>query len=186
MNAPLAPSSGTFAGPSSPCPKVVASVAEGGWRSGSARLPGHRWVIRPNRSLSRGLLVPLMAIYVVMEIGIGVVFLLRGAWLVLPFGGLEIAAIGTILYLLSRHARDYELVVVDERHLKVLKRLGKRRSRYEFQRYWTKVSLRTDASGWYPSRLLVGSHGRFVEVGKWMGEDQRRVFARDLKRIIQH
>ncbi len=185
MNAPLAPSAGTFAGSSSPYPAVVANAAARGGQHGSAGLPRYRRLIRPNRSLSRGLLATVMAVYVVMEVGIGVGFLMRGAWLVLPFAGLEIAVIGIIIYFMSRHARDYELVVVDERYLKVLRRIGTRRSRHEFQRYWTKVSLRTDASGWYPSRLLVGSHGRFVEIGRWMEEEQRRLFARDLKQIIQ-
>ncbi|MHB1514845.1 MAG: DUF2244 domain-containing protein [Acidiferrobacteraceae bacterium] len=148
-------------------------------------LSHYRRMIRPNRSLSRRWLVAVFAAYVITEVGIGVAFFIMGAWLVLPFAGLEIFVIGVILYLVSRHARDYELIVVDERYLKVFRRLGRRRFHHEFQRYWARISLRCDARKWYPSRLVVGSHGRFVEIGAWMEEDQRRVLARDLKQIIQ-
>ncbi|MHB1951769.1 MAG: DUF2244 domain-containing protein [Acidiferrobacteraceae bacterium] len=160
-------------------------MSEGSGRPAYEALPRYRRLIRPNRSLSRRLLATVMAVYVVTELIIGIAFMERGAWLILPFAGLEIAVIAVVLYLVSRHSRDYELVVMDDRHLKVLQRVGTTRRRHEFQRYWVKVLLRLDQTGWYPSRLLLGSHGRFVEVGKWMGEEQRQSFARELQRIIR-
>lgn len=149
------------------------------------QLPKYHRMIRPNRSLTRGTLGVVLGAYLLTEVGIGVAFFLKGAWLVLPFAGLEILAIGIVLYFLSRHNRDYELVVVDDRHLKITRQMGRQRSYHEFQRYWTKVQLRSGSAEWYPSRLLVGSHGEFVEIAASMDEDNRRALARDLKQIIQ-
>ena len=142
-------------------------------------------MIRPNRSLTRGTLAVVLGAYLLTEVGIGVAFFLKGAWLVLPFAGLEILVIGVVLYLLSRHHRDYELVVIDDQYLKITRQMGPHQSYHQFQRYWAKVLLRSDQADWYPSRLLVGSHGRFVEIAASMDEDNRRALAQDLKQIIQ-
>lgn len=145
----------------------------------------YRRLIRPNRSLSRRTLLWALASYLATEVGIGVAFLLKGAWPVLPFAGLEIIVIGIVLHVMSRHARDYELVVVDDLYLKIVRRQGKQKTQHRFQRYWAKVSLSRDTQKWYPSRLVVGSHGRFVEIGTWMDEDGRQALAHDLQQIIQ-
>lgn len=150
-----------------------------------SQAPQYRRVIRPNRSLSRRLLLGVLGTYLAIETGIGVGFLLKGAWPILPFAGLEILVVGAVLYVLSRHRGDCEVVVVDDAHLTVVRRQGAHQSQHEFQRYWTRVRLRRDAKKWYPSRLWVGSHGHFVEIGASMEEAEREALARDLRQVIE-
>lgn len=111
---------------------------------------------------------------------IGLGFSALGAWLVLPFAGLEIAVVGAALTLVARQRGDYELVVVDDDRLHVVRRARGRRECVELQRYWARVALARGNYGWYPSRLLIKSHGRAVEVGAWMNEEAREVFAHEL------
>lgn len=46
------------------------------------------------------------------------------------------------------------------------------------------ASLQRHATGWYPSRLTIRSHGREVEVGRCLNEEERERLARDLGEFI--
>ena len=115
---------------------------------------------------------------------VGVGFLLAGAWLVLPFAGLELAVVGAVLYRVARHHDDHERIVVDRDWLTIVRRRRGHERHDQFQRYWAKVSLER-RRGWYPSRLLVGSHGRWVEIGADVSEEERRVLAVRMRKILR-
>jgi uncharacterized membrane protein len=137
---------------------------------------GLRVLIRPNRSLSpRGMAVLFAGVGAfAMTLGIG--FSLVGAWLVLPFAGLEVAVVGAVLYWLHRHVDDHELIIMDDDRVTVIQYRGGRERLEVFQRYWAKVTLE-HYGAWYPSRLKLGSHGRFIVLGADIGEDERQTLS---------
>ena len=145
-----------------------------------APLPRYRKLIRRPRGLSRRGLRWLFAACAGVSTLIGAGFVAIGAWLVLPFAGLEVAVVGFALTLVSRQRADYELVVVDEVRVHVVRHAHGQRECIEMQRYWARVSLARGNYGWYPSRLLIKSHGRAVEVGAWMTDEAREAFADEL------
>ena len=53
-------------------------------------------------------------------------------------------------------------------------------SRLELSRYWAKVVCEAEGS-----RLALRSHGREIEVGRHLCEEQRLEMARDLKRELR-
>ena len=144
----------------------------------------YRRLIRPNRSLSRPALQLILLVYGVTALGVGIGAGWIGAWLVLPFIGLESVVVVAVVYVVSRHYRDYELLSVDADRLYIVRRTGSRRTRHEFLRCWARVVLAQGERDWYPSRLLITSHGNTVEVGAWMTDDQRRTLARDLTGLL--
>lgn len=118
---------------------------------------------------------------------IGVGFSVTGAWMVLPFAGAEaLVVVAAFYYLLQRRGGDRELVVLDGETLSIIKQSGQAESRYEFPRYWTKVSLERYPRGWYPSRLILRSHGRVVEVGSSIREEDRQALAEEVRSMIGH
>lgn len=143
-----------------------------------------RVLIRPNRSLTfRGMAV-LLAGMTAFTVTVGTGFALAGAWLVFPFAGLELAVVGAVLYRLLRHADDHDLIVIGNDRVAVIRRRGGHERHDDFQRYWTKVTLEHDR-GWYPSRLKIGSHGRFVLIGADIGEEERQVLAARLNDAVR-
>ncbi|TAM44471.1 MAG: DUF2244 domain-containing protein [Gammaproteobacteria bacterium] len=58
-----------------------------------------------------------------------------------------------------------------------------REVRHDFERYWTRVRL-ARSEGLRPSRLSIGSHGRFVEIGATLDEDARWQLAQRLRRLL--
>lgn len=112
-------------------------------------------------------------------LGVALFFALHGVWMVLPFAGLEIAVLGWAFYHLHCHARDFERITVDGRHVLVETLDYKRTYRTEFQRYWARVSL----SG-RPARLFLRSHGREIEIGRFMNDEERAQLARQIRACL--
>ncbi len=137
-------------------------------------------VLRPNCSLPWRGIVALLAAFAAFSIALAVIFGIAGAWWVAPFSGLELLVIAMAFRVLYRHRGDLELIVVTAERLRIDRRYGGEETRHEFQRYWARVNLERDRDGWYPSRLLIGSHGRFVEIGAWLEETGRQHLAQTL------
>ena len=116
---------------------------------------------------------------------IGLGFLGAGAWMVLPFAGVEALLIFLIFYfVVYRHTNDHELVIIEGKTLSVISHQGGSQSHHEFPRYWAKLKLQCGDHQWYPSRLLLGCYGRFVEIGIGLREQDRQVLAKKLRNLI--
>lgn len=107
-------------------------------------------------------------------------FLIAGAWLVMPFAGLELLVLGLAFYLVHCHSEDYESITITGNNLAVEQRDYKTTRRMEFQCYWARVILRDVPGG--GQRLWLRSHGKEVEVGRYMSNDARLALAVQLKR----
>ena len=75
------------------------------------RLPRVGLTLRRNCSLSPRAALAIVAAAAFVLLGIGAAFAWLGLWLVLPFAGIEIAALALAFYLNGRHAGDYERFV---------------------------------------------------------------------------
>jgi uncharacterized membrane protein len=89
-----------------------------------------------------------------------------------------------VLYLafryVERHARDYERIAIGGERLEVEIFEAGRMQQHEFNPRWAQVVVRSDGS-----RLALRSHGRELEIGRYLNDEQRLKFARELKRQLQ-
>lgn len=139
-----------------------------------------RCVICPNRAMSwSGLVVFFMTISAI-TLGIGVSFFVNGFPLVLPFSGIELMLLGYALYITSWRATITEVIIINGNTVAVETGHKKREKSYQFKRLWTKVSLEKPAYDWHPSRLLIQSQGKQLEIGGFLNEEERRGLAREL------
>lgn len=140
--------------------------------------------IRPNRSLSPQAILPLFFAAAAVLVTIGIGFTLLGAWPVLPFAGLEIVMIGAVLRWMHRHHDDYELVIVAGDRVRVIRRSGQQEREAEFNRHWARVSMTPSGSARHSMQVHVGSHGRYVEIGAAVREEDRRRLADEIKSAL--
>jgi uncharacterized membrane protein len=140
--------------------------------------------IRPDASMSpRNLAVTVICLtFVCVTIGLG--FLSMGLWLVLPFAGLEIFAVGVAVGYTIRRSADCEIISIQDAEVTVTKTNGSRSSRSIFPRYWTRVRLERRPHQLHRSRLVLGSHGRFVEIGAGTTDKAKDELAAALKQAI--
>jgi uncharacterized membrane protein len=151
-----------------------------------------RLVIRPNRSLSWRQSMMFLGAIAVPLLLISAVLAARGFWLVLPFAGLELAALFVCIYVVSRAAQRCEVVSIGKSVVTVEKgrergrcpEKGGPEQRVEFARGWVRVELTRNLSHWYPHRLWIGASGRRVEIGEFLVDEEKTELAAELHKLL--
>jgi uncharacterized membrane protein len=141
-------------------------------------------MIRPNRSLSRGGMVVAFIVITLVVMTVATVFALMGAWLVLPFAGMETVLFGGVFYWFYRHYGDCEYIMIEGDRVRILRRRGTLETDYEFERYWVRVTLEDSDRRGRPQRVFIGSHGRRVEIAADLSQDEKPEFVSHLKNAL--
>ncbi len=128
-------------------------------------------VARRNHSLSSLGRQFVLASFFFVSIAISLAFFAAGAWPVLPFAGLELAAVFWAFRCMERHAADFESIVIDADHIVIERQEQGQTSRFEFNRHWARVSG-VPAQPGRRACLVVRSHGREVVFGRHLPEEK--------------
>ena len=142
------------------------------------------FIIMPNRAMPWHHIVWIYSIFAAFMLGIAMGFFFQGFVLVLPFAGLELMALGVGLYISACRGKSREVITISDNKVKVEIGRDKPEQCYEFERCWSQIVLQKPGNRWYPSRLLIRSHGRHVEVGGFLNEEERIGLARALRNTI--
>jgi uncharacterized membrane protein len=106
-----------------------------------------------------------------------------GFWPVLPFAGAEMLLLGWALHSNMQRRHERESIDVSETCVVIEYSRGTPR-RVVFPRHWAQVKIRRPQSPLHRGQLVIESHGRSYEVGKFLTEEERRHLAADLRRLI--
>jgi uncharacterized membrane protein len=141
-------------------------------------------VLYPNQPVSRAGFIVLMAALSSVGLGLGVGFVLAGAWPVSGFLGLDLV----LLYLAFRHARRAgrrrELIRLDGEGLRVCRiEPDGAAAEWRFEPYWVRVHM--DDPPRRDSRLTLASHGRRLVIGLFLTPEERLDLARSLERALR-
>jgi uncharacterized membrane protein len=111
-------------------------------------------------------------------------FTLRGFWPVLPFAGLEVGLLAWATSVSMRNRRQLETIYIEADRI-TIRHIGEKGEAVSvFPRHWARVTLHAPPTALHPSRLLLESHGRAREVGRFLTEDERRTLAARLKQLV--
>jgi uncharacterized membrane protein len=143
------------------------------------------YVLRPNCSLSWRQNLMVFAGLCVVTLVATVPLVAVGCWLVLPFAGLELLVVGIGLYRVICRCHECEVICVAADSIRIERGRRGPRQRWVLARAWAQVVLKVCPRQWYPSQLLIRAHGRVVEVGQFLVEEERRKLAQDLTRCLR-
>lgn len=133
--------------------------------------------LSPHRSLSPAGFNLLMMAIVMISFAAGLAFWLMGAWPVVGFFGLDILLIQLAFRLNYRAARAFEEVEITGDSLTVRKVSASGKTReFDFNPYWARLEVdrRPDR---LISRMRIASHGRRLDIGSFLGPDERESFS---------
>lgn len=140
----------------------------------------HLWVLKRNCAMSPRQLAGCLAIVGAVSLGIATVFALHGAWPVIPFACLEIAALSVAFVVYGRHAADYEKIVVRPGGVVVERADGASLHRVELGRTW----LRVEYKGRQRELIRLVAGGQVHDVGRFVPDERRDALARELKSTL--
>jgi uncharacterized membrane protein len=144
----------------------------------------HRIELAPNCSLTPSGARLFVGSLAAATFGLAGFLALQGLWPVLPFAGLEIALLAWAVRSSMRRGAEREVIVVSESDVVIERRASSGSGLTVFPRHWARVKLRDPQTSTRPSRLVIESHGRACEVGRFLTEDERRGLARRLQRLV--
>jgi uncharacterized membrane protein len=145
-----------------------------------------RLVIGPNASLSARQAALFMVWMCTVSLAIGGFFALRGFWPILPFAGLELAALGAALVVSLRRNRYREVVSFDGAAIRVeVGEVGRGAGlTVQLERGATRVLLEPGPYRNSPTRLLLSCKGQLLELGRCLTDAERSRLAARLRELI--
>jgi uncharacterized membrane protein len=143
-----------------------------------------RIVLRPNAALTKRQVYVLLAGFALAMGAIGVGFATLGAWLVLPFSGAEWLLLVYCFKLSLRDCSVREVITITDVSVQLERGRVKPEQTFHFQRAWIALDWVKSPINGYPSRLSFRSHGKEIEVGRFLMESEREALARELQKIL--
>lgn len=145
----------------------------------AATRAGFRVVLKRNCSISPRGLALVFALLAALALGIASAFAALGAWLILPFAGLELLLLGAAFWFTARHATDYERIERARDRLTVQVSEGERLRRYEFDARRSRVRLGENG------QVLLDAPQARLEIGRHLDARSRAGFAAELGKRLQ-
>ena len=139
------------------------------------------WFLRRNCSVTPAQLGWIYLSLCVVSLGIGGMFWLQGARLVMPFVWLELVAVAVAFLVYARHAADGERISLEGARLVVELENGGRLERAEFNRDWVRVEPKIGDR----SLIQVSAQGRSVEVGRYVRPELRPALASEIRMALR-
>ena len=148
------------------------------FRDGNA---GFSLILKRNCSISPVRLAGIFGALAAVSLAIGIAFAFAGAWLVLPFAGLEVLLLGAAFVAYARRAADYERIELGPGRLSVEIAEGGRSARYELDPRRVRVCLEEGRA----VRTLLRAAGQELEVGRNLDAPSRIRLAAELERRLR-
>jgi len=140
------------------------------------------YIARRNCSISPKGLIGAFAVVATVSLLIGIGFASQGAWMVLPFAGVELVALAIAFVCYARHAADYERICVGTGEIEVEVCDGDCMRCHRFSRAWARLEVRDAPS---ETRLALHSRGQELEIGRHLDGPDRRKLAQELRRWLR-
>lgn len=144
---------------------------------------GFSLLLKRNCSISPSGLAWTFGLIALVTVGIAVFFATLGAWMVLPFAGIELTCLGIAFLMNGRHAADYERIQLDEGRLLIeVRELDSMRC-HEFNPAQASVKL---AGKGLSARVVLAAPGRSLEIGRHLHPQARLDLAGELNRRLRN
>tara|TARA_B100001113_G_scaffold135188_1_gene111023 strand:+ start:384 stop:878 length:495 start_codon:yes stop_codon:yes gene_type:complete len=115
--------------------------------------------------------------------GIAIVFYFYGAYLILPFAGIEIAILFIAFYLSFNWSSRKEIIYISQEIVKIEKGINKAEYLWEEFRTFTSFQITKDTNKLL--RLSFRSKGDDVIVGDFLNEDDKNILINEVRNIIE-
>ena len=139
-------------------------------------------LLKRNCSISPAGLWRVFAAIALVTLGIGIGFAYFGAWLILPFAGLELLVLGAAFVVVGRHATDCERIEFSAGRVRFEVRDSDRTQVHEFDPARAKVVLGEGRGG---MRVWLLARDARLEIGRHLDEASRAGLAIELRRRLR-
>lgn len=135
------------------------------------------WILHPNRSMSWRQNCALLAALAVVTLMIALLWSLTGAWLILPFAGLEILCLGACLYYVNWKLSYRQVIRLSDRALTVEQGHYYPKQRWRLDPDRAALAVAPGAHPWDPMTITLYDRHHYLRLGPFLNQD-------DLTRLL--
>lgn len=142
-------------------------------------------LMSPNVSLSwRGMKIYLWLISSLLFL-IAMYFTYIGAWMVVPFAGLEILALNFLTVWVAYQCRRKQVIHVGDNWIRVEKGYQSPRYTWESELFWTRLVTHKSPYHGHLVKVFLHSKQRKLEIGEFLNEDDKKLLINTLRNVIR-
>jgi uncharacterized membrane protein len=139
------------------------------------------WLIKRNCSAGPGQLAIVFGSLVAVSFAFGVGFAAFGLWMVLPFVGIELIAVGAAFVCYGWHAADFERIEIARDGVFVEHVVGDRRHQWKFEPRVSHVQIESSGRKWGRRvRVYLQAPGTKLELGRYLLDPRRLQLGREI------
>jgi uncharacterized membrane protein len=146
------------------------------------RADGFSIILKRNCSISPSGLACVFGALGALSLAIASGFALLGAWLILPFAGLEALMLGAVFLWVARHATDYERIELVNDRLMIEVADGRQHGRFEMEARRARLKVERRIGGGI--RVLLCERETELEIGRYLDAGLRSDLAAQLGRRL--
>lgn len=140
-------------------------------------------VVLPNRSLTRNGMFWFAALQTSVMLAVATYSAFKGNVFAPIFASLDAALVSYCLRLVWQRSAGGEVISLSADVMEVT-RIGTLVPLARFNPHWLRVNLLAGERRNSPSRLLLESHGRRIEIGAFLADDERKALALRLTKLL--
>ncbi|GAB3287235.1 hypothetical protein GCM10027297_31800 [Parahaliea aestuarii] len=142
-------------------------------------------VAHPNRSASWQANKLVLLALSVPSLGIAIGFAMVGAWPILPFAGLELAALGSALYVVNWKLQYRHVITLTDDEVRIDKGFYLPRQSWRFDRAHTGVAIEREPHPWEGPGICLQHRGEAVRVGEFLNREDCLALLQLLRRELR-
>ena len=147
----------------------------------ASTVEANTWLIKRNCSAGPRQLAVVFGSLVAVSFAFGLGFAAAGLWMVLPFVGLELIAVGAAFFCYGRHAADFERIAIEPHVLSVEHVEATHKRRWEFDPRVSHVQVETRGRRWGQRvRVFLLAPATRLELGRYLLDQRRLVLGREV------
>jgi uncharacterized membrane protein len=144
---------------------------------------GFSLILRRNCSISPAALLQVFVALALVPLVIGIGFAMMGAWLVLPFAGLEALGLGAAFVAYAKRAGDYEKIEIVAGRVRIEVAEAERKALHELDARSARVCLEKGEG--YGARVVLRGAEKELELGRHLDAVSRIAFAAELEKTLR-
>lgn len=115
---------------------------------------------------------------------IAISFAAIGAWMVLPFTGIEIVVLLVVMYRVSRKCYRKEVIYLNRDTVVIERGQNRPVTRWHSELFWTRLIIQPQGHSWHSKRLFLRGRHDQIEIGAFLNDQEKDILVRHLRGYI--
>jgi uncharacterized membrane protein len=151
------------------------------------KLEGHKSTVTilltPNRSLTWAEAKWIIALMVAVVMIIAIAWTFVGAWVVLPFAGLEVGLFALLMYKVTRSTYLKQIVTFTDQLITIEMGIDRRQSLESLPRLGTDIYYSETDRNWHTPKITLHNGIKRVQIGQFLNADDMVVLRNELEKL---